>query len=226
MSFGERLKHYRLLHNMKQSDLGKTLNVTAQTVSKWENNLSEPDFQSIEKITEVFQVSYDQLFHENSRLAYQGILLEVNKDHRMKGIYSFFTLFLSFLFFSLITIVLYLTQVSSLPNVFPISFIVLVVLDFLALVLMAKRREEFLRSPNLLMTVYQDHIEILKNKDFVFCKEITKIVKRTYPVYENIGSIKIKTKNQVFSIRNIDELNTVYEKLTTLVYTIKKGGNE
>jgi transcriptional regulator with XRE-family HTH domain len=225
MSFGERLKHYRLLHHMSQSALGKTLNVTAQTVSKWENNLSQPDFQIIDKITKFFQVSYDQLLSEHSRLAYQGILLEVTKDLRMEKMYNFFTLFFAFLFASMLGVSLYTFQLDELPAIFSNGFLLFALLDLLVLVLISNRRDEFQSSPILLMNIFQDHLEFLQGNRFVFCKNIEGITKREYPVYENIGTLKIKVANQFIIVRNVKHLQMIYKELSTLLYTAKKGGS-
>ena len=75
LKFGNRLKHYRLEHNMSQQELASQLNVTSQAVSKWENNISEPDFQIIRKITELFRISYDQLFLDVEKGVYKGLVI-------------------------------------------------------------------------------------------------------------------------------------------------------
>ena len=60
-SCSKNIKDLRVKNNLTQAELGEKLNVTSQAVSKWENNLSEPDLESIKKMSEIFGVSIDQL---------------------------------------------------------------------------------------------------------------------------------------------------------------------
>ena len=47
---------------MTQRELGETLGVTVQAVSKWESSRSCPDIELLPLIAECFGVSIDQLF--------------------------------------------------------------------------------------------------------------------------------------------------------------------
>ena len=60
-SFGEKVIELRRINNMTQSELGSRLNVSAQAVSKWENNQSEPDMQTLKKMCNIFNVSLNEL---------------------------------------------------------------------------------------------------------------------------------------------------------------------
>jgi len=60
MNYGQKIADLRKGSKLTQADLGKKLNVTAQAVSKWENDLSEPDIDSIKKMCEIFNVSINE----------------------------------------------------------------------------------------------------------------------------------------------------------------------
>ena len=47
---------------MTQQQLGEKLNVSYQAVSKWENDISEPDLSTIEKMVEIFDISMSDFF--------------------------------------------------------------------------------------------------------------------------------------------------------------------
>ena len=47
MNYGQKIAELRKSNKLTQAELGTKLNVTAQAISKWENNLSEPDIDSI-----------------------------------------------------------------------------------------------------------------------------------------------------------------------------------
>lgn len=59
MTYGEKLIQLRKNANMTQADLGEKLGVTAQAVSKWEHDVSEPDLGTLRKISSIFGVSVD-----------------------------------------------------------------------------------------------------------------------------------------------------------------------
>ena len=61
---GDKIAELRKLNNMTQSDLGEALNISPQAVSKWERNLSQPDFDTINKMATLFKVPISK-FSEN-----------------------------------------------------------------------------------------------------------------------------------------------------------------
>ena len=66
--YGEIISKLRKQHGLTQEQLGKKLNVSYQAVSKWENNLSEPDLETIEKIAEVFGISMSEFFDKETNI--------------------------------------------------------------------------------------------------------------------------------------------------------------
>ena len=65
MSFGKNLQYLRQLHaNMTQESLAEKLNVSRQTVSKWEMDAANPEMDKALELCRVFSCSLDQLFRE------------------------------------------------------------------------------------------------------------------------------------------------------------------
>ncbi len=60
-TLGRRIARLRLEHGMTQERLAGELGVTAQAVSKWENDLSAPDISLLPALAKTFGVSVDQL---------------------------------------------------------------------------------------------------------------------------------------------------------------------
>ena len=58
---GENIKNYRIEKGMTQKELADKLFVTAQAVSRWENNEVEPSLNTIVLLAEIFEVSVDEL---------------------------------------------------------------------------------------------------------------------------------------------------------------------
>lgn len=61
MNLGERLFELRKTKNLTQDEVAEKLNVTRQTVSKWETNQSSPDFDKIVPISELFEIGVEEL---------------------------------------------------------------------------------------------------------------------------------------------------------------------
>ncbi len=66
MSFGKNLQHLRrLMGNMTQEALAEKLNVSRQTVSKWEMDAAVPEMDKAIELCRVFCCSLDNLFRED-----------------------------------------------------------------------------------------------------------------------------------------------------------------
>lgn len=60
-TLGERIAYYRKAANMTQAELAEACSVTAQAVSKWENDLTAPDISLIPKLAKLFHITTDEL---------------------------------------------------------------------------------------------------------------------------------------------------------------------
>jgi len=61
MNLGDKLIELRKSKNLSQEEVAEQLNVTRQTVSKWETNQSTPDFDKIVPLCELFEISSEEL---------------------------------------------------------------------------------------------------------------------------------------------------------------------
>lgn len=75
-TLGTRLVELRKKYNFTQSDIGEKLNVSVQAVSKWENDLSLPDYDYLIKLADLFNTSIDELLGRKKEIVRQ----EENKD--------------------------------------------------------------------------------------------------------------------------------------------------
>ena len=64
--FGENLQFYRKKKNMTQEQLADQLEVSRQTVSKWEAGASYPEMEKILQLCDLFSCSMDTLLRENA----------------------------------------------------------------------------------------------------------------------------------------------------------------
>lgn len=87
-TFGQRVQRLRKNLNLKQDDIANKLNVTPQAVSKWENDISAPDIQTLPLLADILRVSLDELLGrdipkttimpENNRKDINNLLLKIS----------------------------------------------------------------------------------------------------------------------------------------------------
>ena len=61
MKFGDNLRKIRKSKKMSQEQLAEKMNVTRQTISKWELNETTPDIKQAKELSRLFKVSLDEL---------------------------------------------------------------------------------------------------------------------------------------------------------------------
>lgn len=61
MKFNENLKYLRKRDNLTQEELAEKLNVSRQSITKWESGNSLPDIEKIKEIAYIFSISVDSL---------------------------------------------------------------------------------------------------------------------------------------------------------------------
>ena len=64
MSFGEKLQLIRRANNLTQEEFAEQLNVSRQSVSKWESSRGYPETEKIIYICNRYAVTMDELFAE------------------------------------------------------------------------------------------------------------------------------------------------------------------
>jgi len=67
MNIGENIHKHRALSNMSQGDLANALEVSRQSVSKWENNSAQPELDKLCKMSALFGVTLDELVYGGAK---------------------------------------------------------------------------------------------------------------------------------------------------------------
>lgn len=65
MKISEKIQHLRKTNNMSQDKLAESLNVSRQAISKWESGQNYPDIENIKLLSKLFEISIDQLVHDD-----------------------------------------------------------------------------------------------------------------------------------------------------------------
>lgn len=61
MTLGEKISKLRTTNKMSQGDLAEKLNVSRQSISKWETNASVPELDKLVQLSDLFGLSLDDL---------------------------------------------------------------------------------------------------------------------------------------------------------------------
>ena len=86
MNIGERLYELRKGKNLSQEEVADKLNVTRQTISKWETNQSTPDFDKIKPLCELYGITADELLTGEKKEKEQPLNKQDIKKERANGI--------------------------------------------------------------------------------------------------------------------------------------------
>lgn len=106
MNLGQRLLELRKSKQLSQEEVADKLNVSRQTISKWETDQSTPDFDKIVPICNLYNITPDELFNGKKEEITEVIEKDdtsVNKN-RAKGIGKGVLLYFVAIFWIMISI--------------------------------------------------------------------------------------------------------------------------
>ena len=78
--FGVRLRALRESQGLTQNDLATKLNTARTTITLYENSTNEPDFNTLIKIADIFNVSLDYLLGRTDEKYNSNVFLPENKN--------------------------------------------------------------------------------------------------------------------------------------------------
>jgi transcriptional regulator with XRE-family HTH domain len=65
MMFYEKLRQCREQLCLSQEDIAKKLHISRQAISKWERGINEPDIETIVRLSDMYDVTIDDLLRED-----------------------------------------------------------------------------------------------------------------------------------------------------------------
>ena len=78
-TIGKRIGYHRRQKGMTQEELAQKLGLSAQAVSKWENDQTCPDIQLLPQLCELLGISTDELLSGRQKPAVQMVAMQPNK---------------------------------------------------------------------------------------------------------------------------------------------------
>ncbi len=77
MTLGEKIRELRKINGMSQEYLAEQMEVSRQSISKWENDTAEPSSDKLFKLADIFEVSVIELRNPNSKVE---LVLNIRKE--------------------------------------------------------------------------------------------------------------------------------------------------
>ncbi len=84
-TLGKRIAQCRKKQGMTQEKLAEALGVTAQAVSKWENDQSCPDINMLPQLAQIFGITTDQLLGHDSQTVHQAEIVDEADEEESAG---------------------------------------------------------------------------------------------------------------------------------------------
>lgn len=111
LKIGRKLKELRTAHGYTQEELSTILNVSRSTISSWEINRTYPDLSMLVSLSELYNITVDQLLSEDDQLV-DTMTTQAKKNRLFKKI--IFTLVITLISFAII--VVFLLKGNSTPD--------------------------------------------------------------------------------------------------------------
>ena len=121
---GNKLVKLRKENKLSQDSLADKLGITRQTISNWELNITKPDIVQIKNISEIFNISIDELLDNNTKDIIEKKISNTEKLTNKTNKYikiTLITLYFIILIF-LIIITIYIFNKKDFTNDYQTSF--------------------------------------------------------------------------------------------------------
>ncbi len=121
MDLGNRLYELRKAKKISQEEAAEKLNVTRQTISKWETNQSQPDFDKIMPICELYEITTEEIFGKQKNHKEKNIRTENNIEFDLKRKTAFIVSASVFLYFIAVIWIIIATSFSWMNEIIAVS---------------------------------------------------------------------------------------------------------
>ena len=83
MDLGKKILELRKKENLSQEQLSEKMNVTRQTISKWELNETTPDIKQAKELSRLFKISLDELTENDTTTL---VMQKVSNTEKLAGL--------------------------------------------------------------------------------------------------------------------------------------------
>lgn len=187
MTFGQRLQILRKENGLSQEELAKSLYVTRQSVSLWENDKTMPAIDLLIKLSSIFNITTDELLGKSLEAPKPNAKSDILNDKseiknamgytRTTSINVLFSVTIGFTVMTVLLILIYSLSVNqsgdtSAPNMSPYSmfiyvfiFLCISIVLFIAKKLSISNAQKFMKDKSGYMLFYTDYLSVYINGD-------------------------------------------------------------
>ena len=83
MNLGNKILELRKKENLSQEQLAEKMNVTRQTISKWDLNETTPDIKQAKELSKIFKISLDELTNNDIN---DLVMQKVSNTEKLAGL--------------------------------------------------------------------------------------------------------------------------------------------
>lgn len=121
MNLGDKLLELRKKKGLSQEEVAYELNVTRQTVSKWETNQTTPDFDKIAPLCKLYDISTDELL--TGKMKEEKNNITIQPDNKRKAVILSISIFL---YFFAVALLIFSIEVVKLNESFAVSIFLII----------------------------------------------------------------------------------------------------
>lgn len=121
MNLGDKLLELRKKKGLSQEEVAYELNVTRQTVSKWETNQTTPDFDKIAPLCKLYDISTDELL--TGKMKEEKNNVTIQPDNKRKAVILSISIFL---YFFAVALLIFSIEVVKLNESFAVSIFLII----------------------------------------------------------------------------------------------------
>lgn len=169
MSLGENLQFLRKKDNITQEQLAEQLNVSRQSVSKWESDSAYPEIEKLLQLCNIYHCSMDDLMQKDISLVY--VEDKADYDNHFNELSKFVSLAVGIILLGLSVMCFtyginyFFTEEILQEDLCSLIFLIFVVIGVAILVLMGIRHEDFKKKNPVIINFYkEDEIDRFNKK--------------------------------------------------------------
>lgn len=121
MNLGDKLLELRKKKGLSQEEVAYELNVTRQTISKWETNQTTPDFDKIAPLCKLYDISTDELL--TGKMKEEKNNVTIQPDNKRKAVILSISIFL---YFFAVALLIFSIEVVKLTESFAVSIFLII----------------------------------------------------------------------------------------------------
>lgn len=217
MSLGENLQFLRKKNNITQEQLAEKLEVSRQSVSKWESDATYPEMENLVQLCQMFHLSMDDLIQKDVSSVY--VEDKSHYDNHMNLFSKMITLAVSLILLG-ISIMMFLDGIGLREELCSVIFLIFLVVAVAIFIVMGLQHGDFQRKNPYIENFYsEEEIDLFYKKfSIMMAVGVTIIL---------IGVIFISGLESVFyeyfkntSIRGDDILSSIFLLLITVAVSI------